>query len=156
MTRCLEKLGTISQCHCVIAQRSSLLQCSENPKTCRVSGTSSVLTDILCRFVVSCLSHRFICTFGEFRFTSKMWHMTSSGERRYIEKDTSSVPALRVSTVREFTVDRERYGMPKVQFTETLYFYINPNVWYSWKKNSACRRIFKNSSRRTQNDGSKH
>jgi hypothetical protein len=76
-------------------------------------------------------SHSFICTFGEFRFTNKVRHMTSSGERRYIEKDTSSVPALRVATVREFTADRERYGMPIVQFTETLCFYINLNVWCS-------------------------
>ena len=76
-------------------------------------------------------SHSFICTFGEFRFTYKVRHMTLSCERKYIEKDTSSVPALCVATVREVTADRERSGTPKAQFTETLYFYINPNVWCS-------------------------
>ena len=59
-------------------------------------------------------SHSFICTFGEFRFTYKVRHMLSSGERKYIEKDTSSVPALCVATVREITADRERFGTSKV------------------------------------------
>ena len=76
-------------------------------------------------------SHSFFCTFGELRFTNKVRHMTSFGERRYIEKDTSFVPALCLATVREITADRERCGTQKAPFTEIICFSINPNIWCS-------------------------
>jgi hypothetical protein len=159
MTHCLEKLGPISQCRCAIAQRNSLLQRSENLKTSRVSGTSRILTDFLCRcFVVSCFITQFHLHIRGFPI-----YVSSSANDIFRRKGIHVHWERHVICTSLMCCYRAGdYGRPwairkaKIQFTETLYFYINPNVWCSWKKNADCRRIFKLGSRRTQNDGSKN